>query len=252
MRKLYEKNIFLIILIIIFVLLLALNSYKYYDNLRKEKQRIHDSLFVKVADNMKKVDNVTIKKRVVDSNNKTMQKENNYDYVIQKLDLKNFYEEDQLFDNINQYMSGHYVIPFKNKYYYIDEYSNRKNVYSDSNNYFNDYNLILKLLYNVKEYSKEKNVYYIKFKDDAFKEYLNTFIQNSELMSQPLSLRNIKGNVDNVKTQIKLNGEGQLFYIKFYFENMGIRNQVYSIYFSDYNKTDIKVPVEILSLVSAE
>lgn len=249
MKKLYEKNIITIILIIIIASLIGLNIYKVKQTELKEQEKVHDNYFKEVANKMAKVKSVTIKKRTSGKTTNSMIQINGYDYKIQKIDFTTKFEEISTADNKENLLVSHYVVNDQNTFYMLPVTVKNEEIISEDANYFNDYNLIIKLLQNVTSYKEKDGVYSLNIKHDTLKEYFKTFRAESSF-DQMESLWDIKYKDTDILTDVKLNEDGLLSYLKFNLEKLVHDDQTYTLNFSDYDQTKVSIPTELLAKIN--
>lgn len=246
------KLIIISILSLILVILIILKidqKEKYKTELTKNSINIKDSINDLIQE---PIQNITkeIKIEFVDTKNKIIN--NNYIYNY-KINLKSMYLSGTIQKN-NEELVPIYLLKDNGKYYYYqdnDWIRENENTISYNNEFFiNDYKQIIELLKNIESSTwKSKGTYKVKIKKDVLKKYIKQFSnKNDPSLSEELLIKSTKINLDNIYIYITITNNS-VKEILFDFSKIFNKNATYyySIYFNNKNKTDVKIPTNILA-----
>lgn len=228
------KKVLIILLIIIYISTLLFILVK--SNIIKQDSK-QPLIIEKVYNNMKNLKNVTIKRYTNEVFCKdgciSGLKDVGYKYDIVKRRAESEYVD------YKQDKIKYYFVYDNNKYFYYDE--DKWNKIDIPYYYLDDYHYILELLKNTKSAEKtEKNTYNLIIDSRKVNNYIKYFKETHSNYTRGDIKLNVKIVLDsnNYLTNIKI-------YIK---DDLSSYNYI-NISYSDFNKSDVNIPVGILSKV---
>ncbi len=241
-------KIVIIILLCLFVITVGFNLFKY---VFKDKNITIDDeekdIFINIAEKLKSVENLTVTKDV----NYKIDGVPGNEHAEYNIDLNKIYVS----CNHTQYdgqMVTSYLIKEDNNYYlYIGDNWSDYGKIDIGFTYYDDFYEIIKLLENIESYEeKDDNTYKLNIKESVLSNYLKMFTSYDSDPGLPeiLWLDYRKKDINKIGIYVTLTSDNNdIKEIMFDFSEIDKRSPFYTIYYSNYNNVNVKIPSNVLA-----